>query len=882
MKKTMLKGLGAVVFGATILTGCGGKNKVESIAIKKGTFTYAYAKGDQVDVSGLKIIATYKDGSKKEISGSDINVSAFNTDTVGNQSVAIEYGGVTINVTVQVLNTIEESYDIYGVEQATALVTRKAKIIDAQGEEAYIDGGQSAYDSNPYIVGDDNPFIYRPNVTALHPETEEYVSLSRYQVDTEVYIKETNGYRLLTGTELKTYVTIDTLADSYDFTEAAIGKYFKITSVPTNLAASKKESKKQSIEFKVVDGLNVHNASELGYVNTYYAANWSTGEFENGSNTTQDVWKAYYARNGVTCPKYKTDDYMKGIVLHNNLSITPNDIPEEYIENIDGTDYLRDWVDLYTIGVEKNTTFNFYGNFFHLDFSNMTKVHRVVNGGQQEISHTEAFRFTAKWENDAEKVDLDTFERRILEDESWKTTYFNAYNVSLKGNANRSNDTSGFGGLIAFKAFGLSATLTNTNISTFMVNAYTEYAPTSLTLNKYKSYDAYQCAILQYGSQVLNVNDSIVKRTGGPIILAQNEYDENNTYANYSRESAPVITVTNTEFETTVTGQDAWFQATGSGSQMTDIAGMSMLFEDGHKFATADGKVNLTMILMPYAESANVTGNPQGQLKIDGVQVVDSFFDKEYRDAHDYPNYGAFQIKADATIRTGLSYEDAAMESVLAVANYNLNDLSKAGYNIQYGDGSWDQLDENAKKAVKAETYKSICEGLISSAAQEQYTAAKPENADDWDDLDDNTKEGIVAQVKESIYAAAGASGATDEVKEKVIKEYVYSVFCGKVAQGILDGCTSGATGNIEGAYALGAPIFITENGVKIFNGTSLVDVGEGTNAGLAGTAGATELLAYLTGKTAAEACGIDDFYDSEYVTLYYGPYIITMVMGVA
>ena len=72
------------------------------IEVLSGPDKTEYSKGEAFDPEGLVILASYSDGSTSEVEGKDCEISGYDPDKIGEQTVEVSYGGMTAMVTVTV------------------------------------------------------------------------------------------------------------------------------------------------------------------------------------------------------------------------------------------------------------------------------------------------------------------------------------------------------------------------------------------------------------------------------------------------------------------------------------------------------------------------------------------------------------------------------------------------------------------------------------------------------------------------------------------------------------------------------------------------------------------------------------------------------------
>lgn len=609
MKQYLKKVL--TIFSMLVLTlcfvaGCScGQKKIESIEIKDGTLKFIYLKDDEVDFSDLKVIVKYNDGTNNEVGKDKLEISEFSTAVVGKYKVTIKYEKEKIEVELTVTNDPDATYSLTGFEQATSYVQHLANKNYVGTDEAEKESQFKVQDRG-YVVGDDNAFIYFPNITAFDDDNQPVEDIYSFRSISKVYLKDGTNYTLLEGEDLTNVVTIDDTKFSYDFSEAAIGNTYKIEVRPYYLSETQLlevEEWTKSIEVTVVDGYNVTSAVELGLMVNVNARD---------SKDYLSAWNALFASKNIAKPSS-----LKGLVLHNNLTIKVEDIPSAYFEEINGVTYLVDYADIYTIGLNPNSEFTFYGNYFTIDASEIPLIDRENADGK--TSHASLFK--TRLVNDPTcNDDITTSCATTV-----PNTKFTMRDVLLKGNVNRENNENGFAGLMMGKFQTVTNTLDNVIIKTFFINTYADQEKqgtgSSLTLKNVKSYDAYQNLLMGWGAENISIINSELKRAGGPAMLFMHPHPEENTdsyFANVTVDESSVI-------ESYVQGTEAWFTATGSSDVATQITAINTgIFANLGKTFVHDGKMNIVSVFMPAAGSLTdiTTKDVQGKLVINGVTVL--------------------------------------------------------------------------------------------------------------------------------------------------------------------------------------------------------------------------------------------------------------------
>ena len=570
-----------------VITACGDR-KITSLKIKEGTLQYMYLQNAEYSFDNLKVIVSYNDDTTEEVGKDKLTISEFSTATIGDHKVTITYETKSIEVTLKVTNNEDEYYTLNGIELPQSIVNRNnnTSVQENKETEFYVR-------DNVYVVGDDNPFVFFPNLTALD-DNDELMTINKYRSISKIYIKNSgNNYDLVSEETVATYVAIDEMNSSYDFTEEAIGKQFKLEVRPYYLNEEQLLEVDQwtlSLEFKVVDGYNVTDAKELGLMNNY----------DDSDNIDSNLeWTTFLANANITKPAD-----LKGLVLHNDLEVTVKDLPSAFVVN----NHLRDYLDLYTHKVALGGEFKVYGNYFTIDFSKLPLVDTET--ASDGVSHSSVF----KTYMDAEQVATYS-----------KNSVVSFENLSLIGNANRVDNEEGFGGLIMNKAHSHKVVFDNVIIKTFYINTYMEYYGANLNLNHVKSYDAYQGLIFSYGGNDLTITNSELKRAGGPAMILQHvDPNKSDCYTCGNNSIPNVVVDENTTIESYVAGTEAWFRKLGLDKIAAQIMGLNATFGSNGSFVKTENGVNKMNIIAINMTSGMGLGGQgaQGKLVVGGKEVV--------------------------------------------------------------------------------------------------------------------------------------------------------------------------------------------------------------------------------------------------------------------
>ncbi len=536
-----------------LLTGCfllGGQKAVQNIELK-GLKT-EYEIGDTPDFSGVTATVVYNDGTTKEVAGSELTFGTIDTSASGKKSLDVTYEGFTVSIQITVKDKSinnddqkpEDELHIISVELPSSLTSLESK------KELFLNKKYG------YVVGDDNPFILKLNLTVINNSGIPVEGFSEYVSVFEIYLDGT----LLEGDQLNAYAVIDGAKNSVDFTEEAIGKTFTIKTRPEGIDEEDKAEMTRELTVSVVDGLNIYEAWELNYITNYDEFNF---EGVAGINMTHtQIADAFLATKGATRPSN-----LAGIILHNDLIIERTDIPSEYFLDNNRDNELWDALTIFPhINDSATKTFSIYGNYFTIFSYNLPTVCENGTGNQDDyVSNGQLFRFSAPTDDgvnhDHTQYKLNINSLYLKDDDS------NSDNVETS-----SRDMLG---LIGMKVIYQDVTLENVRLEAFYISFFIDGDQTVATLNETKLYNSWQNHIYiwstntiqggtdeapseNYVSATLNVTNSEITKCGGPVIIAQTQYAE---YASGAKSGAVINIDENTEIWTLVTGQEAWFKA---------------------------------------------------------------------------------------------------------------------------------------------------------------------------------------------------------------------------------------------------------------------------------------------------------------------------------
>lgn len=614
------------VFSSVLLTACGDPEptKLEIVAASVENPTLV---NQPHDLSGLKVVVTYDNGDKKTVNkNNDMTITPINVNQLGEQTLTVKYLGLSATLKVEVVATEGDLYKILGFDKPqfqTEWAFARLEHTDNPATEDFDETELNFVDrTQSYKVGDENPFVYLPIITALNDKGDDIV-IGSYT--SKVVVEQKNGstYTKLEGTALTDAVAVDNTKSSFDFTQAAAGNVYRITVEPED---NPNDVAPLSIEVEVVDGFNVHNIAELSAM-------------DNNQRAVDD-WAEYKAAHGIT------QTAQDGIVLHGNLEVTANDIPKSYIyhynpngDNLDGATAENNGTLKYKQTIycrDAQTPFTVYGNYFTVDTHKIPYSHE--SDYEDEFGHTYIFGFGG---DDHECPGTKQAPCRVE-------------SIYMIGNSNKDDSTQLRGG-----NNGIISSSENLVINNMVSRAFLTHFSTvdsvacsydgailnydvKTTIQNSHMYDSYSMMGFAWGDVEVEINDCTFKRAGGPTIMATQvverhdvtevEGDQTVTREEVDGIRAPKVTINGGTTQSYLAGTEGWFGLTpGAGQAVeTQILPLSGIIHETttklasgfsafglnvpvKKLTTNDGgidKLNLVSLLLSNAD--NPIASPYG------------------------------------------------------------------------------------------------------------------------------------------------------------------------------------------------------------------------------------------------------------------------------
>ena len=472
-----------------------------------------------------------------------------------------------------------------------------------------------------YLVGIDNPFNVKPEVSFLkyNPATGDIfpTTVDKWEYDVDVFVKRADDqYECVTDSKDLTTEYIDAIDNvncTVDFTKAAVGETFKVEVVPTGLTEKQQQTVKSytmSFEFDVTEGYNVYSTKELAYIDNRV------------KNTGGTSWNEFKKANNLDI-NYNPSK----IIMHTNLKLNAADLPAafffqenevsktdpdydryEEIKNEDGTvtkkyigvvGSMKDHVDIFNRTLAAKEEFGIEGNYFTLDFSGIREVIRENNKPTNKgelFSHSQIFRIDGS-----------------------EDSKFSLRNLNIIGNAPKEENSLKAGGAILIKVTNPQASIYNNISKCNFITYFPEKKLTNMTVEKCKGYDAYNCFIYNWGSNI-DIKDSEFIGAGGPIIIQDHAYHDEADGG-----MTPTTNIANSKLESYVAGTEGWFVMVGAAPIIGTIKALDNLLNPfGRSFLKKSSKDQLITFMNFIC--LNKSGSAQGMtaVKVDGNLTIDT------------------------------------------------------------------------------------------------------------------------------------------------------------------------------------------------------------------------------------------------------------------
>jgi len=581
--------------------------------------------GSTVDYSSLALVPTFASGATVTLGDyvflHEGEYTPINTATAGEKTLVVNYGGKTYELIILVTEDAA-NYTFLSFEKPDFVAAYEKNSANKNTYTSTENGGNKGFNvtGNQYVVGNDNPFKFSPIYKVKYSEGSTFAGiLEQYNLNAEVRILG-EATALVAGAN--DYYTFNGTTHEFTFTDAAIGLEFEIKVWPDQ--GNKTDAGKfVSFDFKVIDGYNVYDATSFSVLDNANVSN---------------KWEEYKLAHNIPL-----DLDVNGVVLHNNITITKDDIPERHFYtasevNKSDLDYdmvvgsLKDiWGNdltyIYSRKVNDGEEFTLEGNYFTVDYSKMPlmvrELGKVNSDGSAITTHTAIF---AIWGPQGLN--------NIITEESSEKAYVN--NVSWFGNAKKSENTALSGGILGIKSMFVSVDIYN-NISNavyipyFFQGTHEGCENKVMALTQTNGFDAYNTMIYMNGVEKLLIDGCNLIGAGGPIMICDHVGDdyekdptagyETNVYVDTRIESLGISA--KSVLESWVAGTEGWFQTySGSGALASGLKALDPLLATYKKSMLRNDMLNLIAVYKSSSAEGLTSRTIRGTFKVHGYNPM--------------------------------------------------------------------------------------------------------------------------------------------------------------------------------------------------------------------------------------------------------------------
>lgn len=660
MKKILIFLLSVLlVVSSVLLVACNAK----VVSLKIEGAPKEVVRNSEINYGQISVVVEYDDGAKNTLKLTDngVEYTAIDTSTTGSKTLTVTYGGQSAQATITVVEGQIDDEDVIIIQYD-----------NTRGYKEYLEAIKEQTNKETefvnrevlYTVGNANGYKLLPQVVA-DVDGEEVV-LAEVTTSFKLYHRENGTYVEVGENNLDRWL-VKAEKNIYYFNQEAEGEVFKIE-------VSLDESYETIIdvttitqEFRVVNGYNAYDALGLSVLDNRNINAWA------GIKDTVLEWD-----NGKKLSEY-TD--VLQVVLHNNVTVTANDLPDSYFwketdvalqegsvsyadalnrspENL--RNYLKgslkevylgeDWEedDSHQRGIYLSDGIGLSGNFLKLDYeSGLTE-----DGKPGEKGIYVVYDFN-KRQNDGKTYpeahySLISYRHEGIDEADIKGTR-TIENVYFVGQTQKTENNALPAGLMMVASNIADLKIVNTIGSSWFCNATLDgVAVGSITIEKCKFYDSFSQMVFSWGAKAVTIYESEMKRAGGPLLILQTRTGSTN------RES--VITIDDTsKMESWLTGAEMWFQINNLPdsivSQLLTVATVSDIFAGTHY--KVDGKTNLIAVMIPDAGDVFTNQNA-----IPGTLTIG-----EYSYGMDEPVFNGL-LTVSSVAASGITLADATTQAI--------------------------------------------------------------------------------------------------------------------------------------------------------------------------------------------------------------------------
>ena len=702
--------------------------KVTSISVKEGTLPTTVKQNTVIDYSKAMIVVTFSDGTQKEFSltSNGVKYDKIDTSKAGKVTFKVTYADKEATVEVTVEENLNARYSVieFGNTDGYNMYTVNKAEQSNKENEFYVKDA-------PYTVGSVNGYVCVPKTTAVDTAsgTDEEVQLA--DVKTTFKLFEKGAAKELVGDELAKYLA-KAENNVYYFTSAANDKQFTLEITLSDEYDTILETPVIKQDIKVVDGYNVYDAKGLSVLD----------------NTNNVAW-AEIKDTKLAWDDQKLTDYagVKQVILHDEIVVARKDLPAKYFwtkndeavnggisytdalsrlpENmkhlLDGSLKETSWGEAWEDnsgrqrGLYASNGIGLNGNYMQVSYEDGIVVDEsgnvtAPNGG---IYIAWDFNDSAKNSGYAEPHFSFVAYKDINEKDSNGTrTVQNVFFVGKTGKTDNTNLPA------AIMMFHNSMTESKAMLDNIVANSWFANVELNnravLDISNCKWYSSFSQMVFGYYAKEINVTNSEMKRSGGPLFILQSA-TSNRGEDSIANESTALNIDSTANMESWLSGKEAWFEINTKGAtQMINQLMMLSKIVDNTaetKFFNMDGglaKSNVIAILIPSPGDVFTNQN-----ELHGKVTVGK------------NSYGM----DDETFKAITSNSAAALAPVFKLG---AADISTLGQNINYGYiGTMPTAETIATMKLSNPTQEAVAKAIIPMIKQDPTKFQLPADATD-------------------------------------------------------------------------------------------------------------------------------------------------------
>lgn len=619
MKKYLktLYAFAVILMCSLVMFGCG--VKIDKHTVKTGTIETTIPKGTTLVTDNFEAVLKYSDGTTKTIDASDVTFGSIDTTTTGVKDLKVTYEDYSFVVKIKVVESRADvaTVTLFNSDIVTAYNANKGTQTNKQEE--------FTTKNDVYYVGDYNPFHFRINAKGIDGAGNLVDNLTNVRTNVKLeevtYTGSTASYDLLTDTEVATYVDVNTENTTFDFKETARDKTFRITVSAENYdEAYFDEAPSFNMTVKVIDAYNAYDATDLSVLDNSGKYGWD--------DKKSDAMLAI-------------SNEINGVIIHNDIHVNDSDLPAGLFyteseaeaipagvtsEEIEGTMKDDAGSQLYGRYLKANQEFNFIGNYYQIDFSNVTKA--VVQNSTTGV-HIDPNYVKGQANSDKAMTSHTSFMR--FDPVEGNTTFpeINIKNIAFKGNGKRTERSAESGGLLLLKSKGTKFTADNTiyqdTFIGYMFERFDGFDNNKLTADQdqsnfeilnTKGYNCYNSLLYIWGAKNVLIENSELIGAGGPVMIVDHVGIPDDNILTGEGGFPSTVNVIASTLESYVTGNEPWFITYGANVLVPTIKAMNQAYQvAGQTFLQTKEDIPELINMICVTKSASTEGLSVGRIR---------------------------------------------------------------------------------------------------------------------------------------------------------------------------------------------------------------------------------------------------------------------------